>query len=148
RAAVSSMSDDGYSRSYRGNDPYGRGGAASSARAHDHQDDPLTELARLIGQGDQQQQADWRGAAPRAGYDGYHYPGQPADPRYNNAAAGYPAHDPYQAPGHDPQYGQQFNGQGYEGQGYAQGYGQGYEQQQFSGDAYRHQGGYDQSGYG
>ena len=62
-----SMSDNGYSR-FRGNDPYGRGGSPSGPSGHD-QDDPLSELARLIGQGQgnpQEPPADWR-AAPAPG---------------------------------------------------------------------------------
>src|SRR5205823_2777246 len=41
------MADDTYSRGYR-NDPHDRGGASDSGSATD----PLTELARLIGQSD------------------------------------------------------------------------------------------------
>jgi cell division septation protein DedD len=140
------MSDDGYSR-FRGNDPYGRAGAPAGSTAHG-QDDPLSELARLIGQGDQPEpQADWR-AAPPVNYDGYQYAGAP-DPRYANTPAGYPVADPYPAPdpyqapvghpGHDPRYdAQAFNGQ--------QAYGQGYGDPHVQSDAYRQ--GYDPAMYG
>ncbi|MBO0757941.1 MAG: hypothetical protein J2P54_19015, partial [Bradyrhizobiaceae bacterium] len=84
------MSDDGYTR-YRKNDTYGRGGS-SGPSAHG-EDDPLAELARLIGQDHQ---------APRASpasYEDYQYPSeQQADPR-----RGYPAHDPYDARQSDSQ---------------------------------------------
>ncbi|HEY2136369.1 MAG TPA: SPOR domain-containing protein [Xanthobacteraceae bacterium] len=79
------MADDTYPRGYR-NDPYGRGGAAASGQGSD----PLTELARLIGQSDpfapdsgrdrraderspdpHGQPADWQNDAPasEAGYE-------------------------------------------------------------------------------
>jgi cell division septation protein DedD len=144
-----SMSDNGYSR-FRANDPYTRGGSASGPSGHD-QDDPLSELARLIGQGQQGQgnpqepPADWRAAPPPGNYDGYQYPGAP-DPRYANAAPGYPVPDPYQGSdpyqagpaGHDPRYDAQppFHGQGYSDQG------------QGHGDPHFQGGGYDQAMYG
>lgn len=134
-----SMSDDGYGRAYRGKDPYGRGGSPKGpseyGRGQGHAgDDPLTELARLIGQGDQSEpQPDWR-APPPVNYDGYQYPAaQSPDPRY----AGYPPADPYAGHGGpDPQYGQQqpFDAQPYGGQPYGE--------QPYQGDAYR-PGGYD-----
>src|SRR6185437_10278713 len=94
------MVDDSY-RGYR-NDPYGRGGTGSSEPAAD----PLTELARLIGQSDPfgernrradaHGQADWRNDTPQ----------QPAYPDHN---AGYD--DRYGAASDQAQYGQQHAGQ-------------------------------------
>jgi hypothetical protein len=78
----SGMSDDGYAR-YRKNESYGRGGSSgpSSARGDD---DPLAELARLIGQ-DQPAPPDWR-ASP-APYEDYQYPSeqQGDSPYYDDA---------------------------------------------------------------
>jgi hypothetical protein len=85
------MSDDGYAR-YRKNDSHGRGG--SSGPSGHGEDDPLAELARLIGQDQPAPPPDWR-ASP-ASYEDYQYPSeQPADSRYENR--GYPANDPYTA---------------------------------------------------
>jgi hypothetical protein len=131
------MSDDGYSRAYR-DDRYARGGSAFGASAPGQQDDPLTELARLIGQGDalaQQQQVSWQQASVQQGsmsadpanypdpsnYDGYHYP-----------ASGAQLPDP----NYDPQH-----------------YGQGYADPQFQGHPYQQQhdgfhGGYPQQQQG
>jgi hypothetical protein len=45
------MADSSY-RLYRGNDPYARSAAAPAAPSHEPANDPLAELARLIGQSD------------------------------------------------------------------------------------------------
>jgi hypothetical protein len=91
------MSDDGYAR-YRKNDSYGRGGS-SGPSAHG-EDDPLAELARLIGQDQQAPPPDWRPSP--ASYEDYQYPSeQQADSRYENR--GYPANDPYGAQAPDSQ---------------------------------------------
>lgn len=80
------MSDDAR---YRKNDSYGRGGASGpSARG---EDDPLAELARLIGQDQPAPSSDWR-ASP-ASYEDYQYPTE--QQAYPNRD--YPAHDPYAA---------------------------------------------------
>jgi cell division septation protein DedD len=97
------MSDDGYAR-YRKNESYGRGGS-SGPSAHG-EDDPLAELARLIGQDQSAPPPDWR-ASP-ASYEDYQYPSeQQADSRYPNR--GYPTHDAY---GSQPSDNQSFNAYG------------------------------------
>jgi hypothetical protein len=94
------MADDTYSRGHR-NDPYDRGGSASGPAT-----DPLTELARLIGQSDpfapdrkrqpdprqpdaHPQSADWHAdpAQHPQHYDTQHYDHGTQDDRY---AAGEP----------------------------------------------------------
>jgi cell division septation protein DedD len=135
------MSDDGY---YRGRDPYGRGGPPGGSQGHGQghpDDDPLTELARLIGQDQfQQQQPDWRTAPPAVDYEGYQYPpAQAPDPRYADPG-GYPNPDPYQAPGQQSHYDPQ---QPYGGQGYGD---QNYADPHYQGGNYP-QGGYDQPAY-
>jgi hypothetical protein len=112
------MVDDSY-RGYR-NDPYGRGGAGSSEPATD----PLTELARLIGQsdpfGDRNRRADghgsadWRNDAQQPSYPdqnaGYtdHYGTAPDQAQYDQHAgqgdyqAGYDDAQQYAANGADP----------------------------------------------
>jgi cell division protein FtsN len=136
------MSDDGY---YRGRDPYGRGGLPGGPQGHGQghpDDDPLTELARLIGQDQfQQQQPDWRTAPPAVDYEGYQYPSaQAPDPRYPDAG-GYPNPDPYQAPvGQQSHYDPQ---QPYGGQAYGD---QNYTDPHYQGGNYP-QGGYDQPAY-
>lgn len=96
------MVDDSY-RGYR-NDPYGRGGAGSSEPATD----PLTELARLIGQsdpfGDHNRRADARGPA-----DWRNDAQQPAYPDQN---AGYA--DQYGAAPDQAQYDQHAGQAGYQ----------------------------------
>jgi hypothetical protein len=85
------MANDPYSRGNR-NDPFGRGGSSDSTPATD----PLTELARLIGQSDPFGDAgrrDPRQPDPR----GYAQPRH--DDRYTDPAAGHP--DPQQ---YDPQH--------------------------------------------
>jgi hypothetical protein len=126
------MADDGY-RGYGGDNGRGRGGSEPPT-------DPLTELARLIGQsdpfGDQGRRAD-----PRASADWRDAPQQPAqhydDGRYD---------DRYAAPQGQPQYPQE----GYPQDGHAQdGYGQGgesyaanYDTQNFADDTHRDGAGY------
>jgi hypothetical protein len=119
------MTDDGYSRPYRGHDPYGRP-APNQHSGPQHppaagQDDPLSELARLIGQPEQPQPQpqQWQ----QGPYDPYQYPnGQPdprfanqPDPRFGNQPdprfAGQP--DPRFNSQADPRYG---TAQGYPGQ--------------------------------
>ena len=117
------MADDTYSRGYR-NDPYDRGGAGGSGQATD----PLTELARLIGQSDpfspernrqpdpryadpHAQPAEWQADPQQA--QQYHQ-GEPqhyADDRYG-AAEGHGVQNGYaypqqaqQQPQHDAHYG-------------------------------------------
>jgi len=122
------MSDDSYAR-YRKNDPHGRAGSPGSSPRGE--DDPLAELARLIGQDQSEPSPDWH-AAP-ASYEGYQYPGeQPSDPRYANP--GYPTRDPYQGGGHDPHY----SAQPLDSQSYGS---QTYGDQHFQSDTYRQ--GYD-----
>jgi hypothetical protein len=100
------MADDTYSRGHR-NDPYDRGGASDSGSAAD----PLTELARLIGQSDPfapnrnrqpdprrsdpyQQPADWRTdqAQHPQHSDPQHYDNGTQDDRYGTAEAQQYAH--------------------------------------------------------
>jgi cell division septation protein DedD len=96
------MSDDGYAR-YRKNESYGRGGSGPSAHG---EDDPLAELARLIGQDQPAPPPDWR-ASP-ASYEDYQYPSeQEAESRYPDR--GYSAHDSYSA---EPSDSQSFNAYG------------------------------------
>jgi cell division septation protein DedD len=112
------MSDDGYAR-YRKNESYGRGGSSGPSAHGD--DDPLAELARLIGQDQPAPPPDWR-ASP-ASYEDYQYPTeQQAEPRYENR--GYPAHDPY---GAQPSESQSFNAYG--DQHFQAGYGETGQQQ-------------------
>jgi hypothetical protein len=86
------MSDDGYAR-YRKNESHGRGGA-SGPSSHG-EDDPLAELARLIGQDQPAPPPDWR-ASPASYDDDYPYAGeQQADSRYEDR--GYSAEAPYGA---------------------------------------------------
>jgi hypothetical protein len=107
---------------YRKNDTYGRSGTQGSSPLGD--DDPLAELARLIGQDQSETPPDWRTVA----YEGYQYPQeQSPDPRY--ASSGYPTQDPYQTGGNnsgpDSHYeAQAFNAYGdqhYQGDSYRQG---------------------------
>jgi hypothetical protein len=121
KQAAFRMSDDGYAR-YRKNDTYGRGGAQGSSPLGD--DDPLAELARLIGQDQSETPPDWRTVA----YEGYQYPQeQSPDPRYTSSA--YPTHDPYQTAGNsggpDSHYTAQsfdtHSDQHYQGEPYRQG---------------------------
>jgi hypothetical protein len=105
------MADDTYSRGYR-NDRYDRGGADDSSPAPD----PLTELARLIGQSDPfapdpKRQSTWRKAEGKPQADDWHggagqhsQPGAAHDDRYGAASepqhhAGntYGSADPYAA---------------------------------------------------
>jgi hypothetical protein len=84
------MTDDGYSRPYRGgHDPYGRPAPnhhsgpqhAPAPAPAPGQGDPLSELARLIGQPEQPpqpQQQQWQQGA----YDPYQYPSGQPDPRF------------------------------------------------------------------
>jgi hypothetical protein len=140
------MAEDGYSRAHRVNDPYGRGGAAARPSSPNHDDDPLSELARLIGQGDA---AHWRAASAPANsnHDGYHNSGaHPNDQHYEQQHYDDPHYD---ARGYDAQ---NYAGQGYAGQGYAgQGYtDQGYADSHFQNNAYQHdgyQGGYEQPAF-
>ena len=81
------MANDTYPRGYR-NDPYGRGGTGDSAPSTD----PLTELARLIGQSDPFADVN-RGRAP--------------------------APQPHDTARHDDRYGEQSDQQHYDDQGYA-----------------------------
>jgi cell division septation protein DedD len=101
------MSDDGYAR-YRKNETHGRGG--SSGPSVHGEDDPLAELARLIGQDQPAPPPDWR--ASSASYEDYQYSNeqqadsrypdeQQADSRFDNR--GYPAKDPYGAQASDSQ---------------------------------------------
>ncbi len=90
------MADNKYSRGYR-NDPYDRGGAGDSGPATD----PLTELARLIGQSDpfapdrnrqpdprypeaHPHTADWHADSAQQAqhYDAQHYDAQHYDPQH------------------------------------------------------------------
>jgi hypothetical protein len=135
------MADDTYSRGYR-NDPYDRGGASDSGPATD----PLTELARLIGQSDPfspdrnrqrdprqadaypQQSSDWQAdpAQHAQHYDPQHYDPQ----QYDHGAQDqrYGAAEPQQyadnTHGSGDQYASQQNGYAYpqagqHGEGYA-----------------------------
>jgi hypothetical protein len=137
------MADDGYSRAYRVNDPYRRGGSAA-ASAPSNDDDPLAELARLIGQGDAA--ANWPApSAPAdANFDGYDHSGAyPNDQHaYPNDQHAYPNDQHY-----DGQYDQHYDARRYEAQHYAD---QGYADSHFQNNAYQrgeYQGGYDQSGF-
>lgn len=108
---------------YRRNESYGRGGA-SGPSAHG-EDDPLAELARLIGQDQSAPPPDWR--ASSASYEDRQ---QQSDSRYENR--GYPAHDPY---GAQPSDGQPFNAYGEAGYGETgQSSGQRYEDPRFFGE--------------
>jgi hypothetical protein len=116
------MADDTYSRGYR-NDRHDRGGAGDSGSAPD----PLTELARLIGQSDP--------FAP----DRKRQPGQPPAPYAQ----------PYDTGAHDDRYGTTGEPQQYADTTYgsAEGYAadqNGYPYPQ----AAQHEAGYDTSGYG
>ena len=101
------MADDNYSRGYR--DDYGRGGAAGSASSPD----PLTELARLIGQSDPFSANGQRQPDPRASAAQDHAPdwrGAPQEaPPYDNQAQ---YNDRYPAPAEQPQYADAGNGYG------------------------------------
>jgi hypothetical protein len=92
------MANDTFSRGNR-NDPYGRGGAGGPST------DPLTELARLIGQSDP--------FAPDAGRRNARGP-DPYAPRQDVAP-----HDEHQDHGHDDRYGDQPYGDDH---GYSDGY--------------------------
>jgi SPOR domain len=137
------MADDTYSRGYR-NDPYDRGGTGASGPPSD----PLTELARLIGQSDpfvadrnrqpDPRQADPRQADPRAyptdwragqAQHPQHYDNGAQDDRYGRGGGqqkyadnGYGAGDGYASYQNDPVYPQA----GEQGAGYgnASGYGE------------------------
>lgn len=132
------MADDTYSRGYR-NDPYDRGGTGASGPATD----PLTELARLIGQSDpfavdrnrapdphaadaHEPPADWRSDPAQ---QPQHYDDQAHDDRYGDA--GTQPHYADSAYGAADQYAAQPNGHAYPPQGQqvpgyadAQGYGE------------------------
>src|ERR1700751_2229446 len=97
------MADDTYSRGYR-NDRHDRGGPSDSGPATD----PLTELARLIGQADPF--APDRNRQP--------------DPRQPDAypqSADWPADPAQHGQQYDPQHyeGQNYEGQNYDAQPYA-----------------------------
>src|ERR1700731_3363879 len=113
------MADDTYSRGYR-NDPHDRDGNGASGPATD----PLTELARLIGQSDpfaadrhrapdphaadaHEQAADWR--ADPAQHP-QHYDDAPQDDRYAAGAQQHYADHGYRE---DDGYGAQQNGVAY-----------------------------------
>jgi hypothetical protein len=144
------MSDDAYSRSHRTNDPYARGAGAPAVGS---EDDPLTELARLIGQGDAvDQQGGWQqapGQAPQGGYDGYHYPeAHAADPRYD--ARQYQNHQ-NQAYADQHQQQHQAYADPHQHQAYADQQHQAYADQHYQGQAYQqeqYQHGYEQPMYG
>ena len=132
------MADDKYSRGYR-NDPHDRGGAGASGPATD----PLTELARLIGQSDPfapdrnrqpdprqpdpyRQPTDWHAESAQHD-DPQHYDHGTQDDRYaagepqHYADQGYGSADPYahQNSYPDPHAGQHEAGYG-EASGYAE----------------------------
>src|ERR1700693_424764 len=120
------MADDTYSRGYR-NDPHARGGAGAPGQATD----PLTELARLIGQSDpfapdaghrpdgratDPHAPDWRNDPPRsdphyenmAAYDGLGGTPDPQQASEPYAGSGYRATGGQALPAdphHDPGYG-------------------------------------------
>jgi hypothetical protein len=128
------MADDTYSRGYR-NDPHDRGGTGASSPATD----PLTELARLIGQTDpfavdgnrradpHAQPADWQADPAQQhpqhyGNDAHddRYGGAPEQPQYaDNGYAGadaYAAHPNDQAYANEPQHDAGYDARGYAGQ--------------------------------
>jgi hypothetical protein len=124
------MADDTYSRGYR-NDPYDRGGSASVPAGTD----PLTELARLIGQSDPFAPDRNRQPDPRQP------PPPPAD--WNTDAARHAQH--YDAQHYDPQhYDPQQYDHGTRDERYAEGEPQQYADQGYgSADQYPpHQNGY------
>src|SRR5215475_10739823 len=112
------MADDTYSRGYR-NDRHDRGGASDSGPATD----PLTELARLIGQSDPfspdrnrqpdprrpQSQSDWQADAAQH-YDRQQYDHGTHDDRY---AASEPQQYADQGYGSADQYASHQNGYAY-----------------------------------
>jgi hypothetical protein len=128
------MVDDTY-RGYR-NDPNGRGGTGSSQPAAD----PLTELARLIGQSDPF--GDHRRPDGRGSTDWRNDPAQSAYPdqnaayadHYGTAAAGQPQYDQHAPYDQQPQYDQHGGHAAYDG---AQQYGaQQYDAQQYDPQQY------------
>src|ERR1051326_4725310 len=115
------MADDTYSRGYR-NDPYGRGGTGDSGQGPD----PLTELARLIGQSDPfspdrgrqpdprlpPSQSDWHADAAQHAqhrdpqyYGPQHYANRQYDHRqYDSQQYDHGTHDDRYAAGEPQQY--------------------------------------------
>jgi hypothetical protein len=92
------MADDTYSRGYR-NDPYDRGGASDSGPATD----PLTELARLIGQSDPFARDRNRQPDPRHP-EAYPQSAEwPADPAQHPQQYDPQHYDPQQPQHYDPQ---------------------------------------------
>src|SRR5262245_52375509 len=110
-----SMADDNSSRSYRSNDPYRRAGEPSRPSARS--DDPLAELARLIGQNDPfaelgrsnaRQQPRQRPVAPAA-HDNWPYESPrerqfPAEPPLTHERQSSWDHAPDQRSSHDYSY--------------------------------------------
>jgi hypothetical protein len=122
-----SMADDNTLRSYRSNDPYRRSANPADAQDPAPGDDPLAELARLIGQTDpytdnvrrqpqgaapratqhaQDDASDWRRHIQRPNYEMRDEPAFDADPRYASAdpRAGHAHHDPYRMASPEPEH--------------------------------------------
>jgi len=142
------MADDTHSRGYR-NDPYGRDGTGASGQSTD----PLTELARLIGQSDpfatgggRDRRPDARPSEPPASQA---WPGEESANPHHYQDQHAPAHDP-RAPAYDGHGGtsepQHHADDGYAAretypadgghasEPYDQGHGRGYGDQQFHDD--------------